>query len=383
VKRALLPLLLPLLLAVRADAQPPPGEAIRIYVGTYTGVGSESKGIYRLLLEPAKGSLRPEGEPTEAVSPSFLALSQDGKRLFAVNETGDAAADPAGGVSSFSLNPTSGALTPVNRNSSAGAAPCHLSLDQGDKHVLVANYWGGSVVVFPVQPDGRLGGPTSFVRHVGENPTPRDPGPHAHAVQVDPGNRFALVADLGLDKLFVYPYDAERGALGDAREVPLAKGAGPRHLAFHPDGKSVYVLNELSGTVTAFAYDPKDGSLRELQTATTLRAGFTGQNSSAEVAVSPDGRFLFASNRGPDEIATFRIDPASRKLELLRHQATGGQHPRHFAIDPTGSYLVVANRDSDSVVVFAIDSTTGMLSHAAGPVHVPKPACVLMRKAAP
>lgn len=380
VKRLLLPIVLPFLLGLRAEAQPVPPGAIRIYVGTYTD--GESKGIYRLLLDPQTGAIRSDGVPTETVSPSFLAFSKDGRRLFAVNETGDTATDPAGGVSSFSVDPATGAIKLLSRLSSAGAAPCHLSLDRDEKHVLVANYWGGSVAVFPIQGDGRLGNPASFVRHVGENPTPRDAGPHAHAVHVDPSNRYALVADLGLDQLFVYPYDAARGALGpDPRQVPLAKGAGPRHLTFDRDGKTVYVLNELNGTVTVFAYEPQDGSLRELQTATTLPEGFKGPNSSAEVVISPDGKFLYASNRGPDNIAIFAIDPQTRRLRPVGHQAAGGAHPRNFAIDPTGAFLLVVNRDSNNLVAFRIDPVTGLLAHAGGPVYVPRPVCVRMRKA--
>jgi 6-phosphogluconolactonase len=238
------------------------------------------------------------------------------------------------------------------------------------------------VTVFPVQGDGRLDNPTSYVRHLGENPTPRDAGPHPHAVHVDPSNRFALVADLGLDQLFVYPYDAARGALGpDPRQVPLAKGAGPRHLTFDPDGRTVYVLNELNGTVTAFAFEGKDGSLRELQTVSTLPKGWKGENRSAEIAMTPDGRFLYASNRGPDNIAIFSVDPKTRKLKAAGHQATGGKHPRHFAIDPTGAFLLVVNRDSNNLMAYRIDPATGGLQHVTGPIFVPRPACVRMRKA--
>jgi 6-phosphogluconolactonase len=379
VKQILLTVLLTGLAAVRAAAQPAPPGSIRVYVGTYTDTG-ESKGIYRFLLDPSTGALRPDGAPTESVSPSFLAFDKDGTRLFAVNETGDSPSDPAGGVSSFSVDPATGVLRPLDRVSSRGAAPCHLSLDGADGHVLVANYWGGSVAVFPVRADGRLGAATSYVEHRGAGPANRGAVAHAHAIQVDPSNRHALVADLGLDRLFVYAYDAARGVLGaHPGEVALARGAGPRHLTFDRDGRTVYVLNELNGTVTVFAYEAADGSLRELQTITTLPEGWKGENNSAELALSPDGRFLYASNRGPDDIAVFAVDPGTRRLRTVGRQATGGQHPRHFAIDPTGAFLLVANRDSNNLVVYRIDPETGRLRQAAGPVSVPRPVCLLMR----
>jgi 6-phosphogluconolactonase len=423
VKRLLMPLLLPLLAVVSSDAQSTktpqaqptktpdgkpskprgaqptkapaqpskPGEAprkvrdpkssrIRIFIGTYTGGDSESKGIYQMIFDPATGSLALDGTPTEAVSPSFLALNHDGRRLFAVNETGNSASDPPGGVSSFSVDPATGALTLVSRTSSAGAAPCHLSLDTTQEHVLLANYWGGSVMVLNLGADGRLGSASSYVRHTGDNPTPRDPGPHPHAVQVDPTNRWALVPDLGLDKVFVYPYDATRGTLGAAREFPMEKGAGPRHVAFDPEGRGVFVLNELNGTVISYTLDPADGTLLQLHSMSTLQPGFTGKNSSAEIALTPDGRYLYVSNRGPDEIAIFEVEGASRRLRRVGYQPTLGKHPRHFAIDPSGQFLVVANRDSNSIIVFKINQETGTLSPVAGPGRVPKPACVLLRR---
>jgi 6-phosphogluconolactonase len=280
------------------------------------------------------------------------------------------------------VDPATGELTLLSRNSSAGAAPCHVSLDREGKHVLVANYWGGSVAVFAVQPDGRLGAVTSFVRHTGVNPTPRDPGPHPHSVHVDPSNRWALVTDLGLDKLFVYRYYGDKGAISPAHEVALDKGAGPRHLAFDQDGRGFFVLNELNGTVVSFAFDPNDGSVTRQHTMSTLQPGFRGANSSAEVVVSRDGRFLYASNRGPNDIAIFEILRPSRELRLVGHQSTLGQHPRNFAIDSTGKFLVVANRDSNNVVAFRIDSMTGQLTPVGKPISVPSPACIRMRWAA-
>lgn len=362
-----------------SDAEPAPAGEVRVYVGTYTA--GESRGIYRLRLDLATGRLTPEGEPTEAKDPSFLVMSPDGTRLFAVNETGQSRSDAPGAVSAFSVDPATGALTFLNEQPSGGAAPCHLSLDRDGHHVLVANYWGGSVAVFPVGKDGRLGARTAFVQHVGENPTPReDAGPHAHSIHVDATGRHAVVADLGLDALFVYGFDSGRGRLARSpARVPLPPGSGPRHLAFHPDGRRVYVINELSSTVTAFDYESAAGSLRELQSVSTLPPDFAGANSTAEVAVAPDGRFLYGSNRGHDSLATFAIDAATGRLTPVGHQPTRGRHPRHFAIDPTGAYLVVANRDSDNLAVFRIDAGTGRLDPVGDPLRVPRPVCVRMR----
>ncbi|HET9317136.1 MAG TPA: lactonase family protein, partial [Vicinamibacteria bacterium] len=404
-KKILLPLLLPLLAVVPSDAESTktrdaqtkakPQKAVqasdkkrdskegrlRLVIGTYTGGNSGSKGIYQMIFDPANGSLKLDGAPTLAASPSFLAFSQDGKTLYAVNETGNAAADPPGGVSSFAVDPGTGALTQLSRTSSGGAAPCHLSLDSAQQHVLVANYWGGSITALKVGRDGRLGGAASFVQHKG-SAAPRQVDeappakPHPHAVQVDPTGRWALVPDLGLDKVFAYPYDAARGAFGVPREFGVPPGAGPRHLVFDHDGRGVFLLNELNGTVASFSFNPVDGTLAQMQQVSALRPGHVGANSSAEIALTPDGLFLYASNRGPDQIAIFRVERPARGLSLVGFQGTLGKHPRHFAIDPSGSFLVVANRDTDSVVVFRIDPKAGTLSSVAGPVRVPRPACV-------
>jgi 6-phosphogluconolactonase len=361
---------------------PTPVPPLRLYVGTYTN--GEAKGIYQLRLQPGPGtaSVQEERPPTSAVSPSFLVMNQDGTRLFAVNETGESADDAAGGVSSYAVDKATGELRLVSRSSSFGPAPCHISLDREEKHVLVANYWGGSIAVFPVLADGRLGAATAFVRHTGTNPTPRDPGPHAHAIEVDPTNRFVFVADLGLDKVFVYDYDGEKGTLGpEPLEVTLPKGSGPRHIAFAAEGATVYVLNELNATVSVLAWEPEKKALRRFQTISTLSEVYKGPNSSAELAVSPDGRFLYASNRGPDDIAIFAIEPGPGTLTPVGLQSTGGKHPRHFAIDPSGEFLVAANRDTDSLNLFRIDRATGLLTPA-GEFKTPRPVCVSIRRLA-
>ena len=366
--------------AAPAAAEP---AGVRVYVGTYTS--GDSKGIYRLRLDLTTGALSPEGEPTETVSPSFLALHPDGRVLYAVNETGDGPEGESGGVSAFAIDPASGALRLLGQQPSGGPAPCHLSLDREARHLLVANYWGGSVSVFPLEAEGRLGAATQLVRHTGGTSAPgRDPGPHAHFVGLDATNRFALVADLGRDEVLVYRFEPGSGRLeaNDPPALSLGEGSGPRHLAFHPDGRHLFVINELASTVSVLSFDPEAGVLQELQTVTTLPEGYSGSNSTAEVEVSSDGRFLYGSNRGHDSIAIFAIDPESRRLTPLGHESTRGEAPRHFALDPTGSYLLAANQRGDSIAVFRVDPATGGLAPVGEPYPLPSPVCLKMVRVA-
>lgn len=348
-------------------------ESVRVYVGTYTS--GPGQGIYRLELDLASGALTPDGAPTQADQPSFLAWSPDGTRLFAVEETGEVRTATSGFVRSFAVDAASGDLKPLGRQPSGGAGPCHVSASRDGRHVFVANYAGGSVSVLPVAPDGQLGAATAFVQHPAG---PEGAVPHAHSVDLDPAGARLLVADLGLDAVFAYPFDAAKGTLGLPARAALPKGAGPRHVAFHPSGTHFYVIDELDATVTVFRY--ADGTATPVQTVPTLPAGFAGRNSTAEIAVSPDGRFVYGSNRGHDSIAIFAVDPAAKTLTPAGHQPSGGKHPRHFAIDPTGAFLLAANRDSDNVVVFRIDRATGALTPVGEPVRVPKAVCLLMRR---
>jgi 6-phosphogluconolactonase len=366
--------------AEAAKPGPKPGK-IRVYVGTYTS--GASKGIYRLDLDPKTGALTPAGEPAETVSPSFLALHPSGRFLYAVNETGDARTDPPGGVSAFAIDGKTGALTFLNRQTSGGPAPCHLWVDSQGRYVLVANYWGGNVEVLPIEADGRLGAPAQLVQHEGRGPHERQDGPHAHSVKLDPGETLALVGDLGLDLLVAYRFDRAQGKLTpyEAGSAKMAPGAGPRHFTFDPRGRVVYVLNELNATITALRFDAAARTLTELQTVPTLPAGFTGPNTTAEIVASPDGRFVYASNRGHDSIAIFAVDGASGKLTPAGHQSTLGKTPRNFAIDPTGRFLLAANQKSDSIVVFRIDARTGALTPVGKPVPVPTPVYIRMTAA--
>ncbi|MGD0694877.1 MAG: lactonase family protein [Terriglobia bacterium] len=352
------------------------GEYI-VYVGTYTG--PKSQGIYAFRFNVGNGQATAPTLVAQTRNPSFLAVDPSRQFLYAVNEVGDYRGQKSGGVSAFSIDRKTGKLTFLNEVASRGADPCHVSLDRTGKFVLVANYTSGSVAVFPVLADGRLGDASAFIQHHGSSVNhERQEGPHAHMISVTSDNRFALAADLGLDELLVYRFDASRGTL-TPNDPPFAKvqpGLGPRHFAFHPDGKLVYLISEMGSTITAFFYNPMIGGLHEIETVSTLPKDFKGQNDCAEIAVHPSGKFLYGSNRGHDSIAVFSIDPRRGTLTLLEHVSTQGKTPRNFAIDPTGSYLFAANQDSDSIVVFKIDRATGRLIPTGQKLDVPSPVCV-------
>lgn len=349
-----------------------------VYIGTYTR--GKSKGIYRFELNSRTGKLTPAGVTSGVENPSFLAIHPNGKYLYSANETARFRGRKTGSVAAFRIDPKTGALAKLNERSSGGGGPCHLVVDPQGKNVLVANYGGGSVAVLPLEKDGRLEKASSFVQHTGSSVNPRrQKGPHAHSINVDRGNRFAVAADLGLDKLLVYKFDAGKGTLtaNEPAFVATAPGAGPRHFAFHPNGQNAYVINELKLTVTAFDYDPQHGTLTPKQTISTLPKGYKGTGlSTAEVQVHPSGKFLYGSNRGHNSIAVFRIDQKSGRLAAVEHQPTGGKTPRNFGIDPSGRFLLAANQSSDSVVVFRIDQTTGALTPTGHKVEVPTPVCV-------
>lgn len=346
--------------------------AYRVYIGTFTGRGS--KGIYLMQMDAASGSLTKPELVAEANSPAFLALHPNHQFLYSVNELNN------GTVSAFAIDTQSGKLTPLNQQPSAGHGPTHLTVDAEGKNVLVANYNSGSVAVLPIGSDGKLEAPSSTDQHKGTGADPsRQEGPHAHCFSVDPGNRFALSCDLGLDKVFVYRLDdaAHTIAPNDPPFVTVAPGAGPRHLSFSPDGHRVYVVNEMACTVTGFDYDAGQGSLHEFQSISTLPADFHGQKSTAEVAVHRSGKFLYASNRGDaNSIAIFTIDPSSGKLTAAGHVSTQGKAPRDFTIDPSGTWLLAANQDTNNIVEFRIDQETGALTPTGVNIAAPTPVCV-------
>jgi 6-phosphogluconolactonase len=363
-------------------AAPEPG-VLRVYVGTYTGgAGAEkSQGIYVLDLDLSSGKLGGPRLAGLAIDPSFLAIHPNRKLLYAVSERSEVEGRNGGAVLGFSIDPETGKLELLNQQSSRGAGPCHLIVDRAGRNVLVANYGSGSVACLPIDGDGRLREASSFIQHQGLGNDPaRQEGPHAHSINLDAAGRFAITADLGLDKVFVYRFDGAAGTLM-ANDPPFAKVApasGPRHFAFHPDGRFGYVINEMANTVTGFAYDAGAGSLHEIQTISTLPEGFRGTSHTAEIQVHPSGKFLYGSNRGHDSIAIYAIDAQTGKLAPVGIEPTQGKNPRNFAVDPTGAYLLAENGDSGTIVVFRIDPRTGALRPTGQTVRVPKPVCIKM-----
>ena len=355
-----------------------------LFIGTYSG--AKSKGIYAARMDLATGALNSLGLAAQTPNPTFLAIDSKRRYLFAANEISRYNGKRAGSISAFSINPETGRLSPIDQHSSIGSGPCDIILDAADRNILVANYGSGSLAVFPVLPDGRFGENTAFIQNAGKSIDPsRQEGPHAHCMVLDAANRFAFACDLGLDKTFICKFDAARGTLtpNDPPFVPAKPGSGPRHLAFHPDGRHAYIIHELNSTISVFDYDAEHGALKELQTISTLPEDFKGHTIAAEIEVHPSGKFLYASNRGHDSIAVFAIDPVKGSLASVEYQPAQGKTPRHFTFDPTGRYLLVANQDSDNVIVFAIDANTGRLKATGQMLAVPAPTCITFASPAP
>jgi 6-phosphogluconolactonase len=355
-----------------------------VYIGTYTG--PKSKGIYLFRLQtenrevPQNITLVPLGVATETPSPSFLAVDMGRHLLFAVNEIDSFEGRASGAVSAFQIDPGTGKLTAINQRPSMGTGPCHLALDHFRKNLVVANYNSGSVAVLPISADGHLGEASDVVQHSGSSVNPdRQKGPHAHCITFDPAYRFVFVCDLGLDKIMAYRLDEGKGKLtpGDPPFTPVKAGAGPRHMAFRPDGRFAYVINELNSTVTTFGYMTSTGRLHEIATVSSLPPHFEGNNSGAELTVHPSGRFLYASNRGNDTVVLFAIDPSKGTLTYVDEQGSGGKTPRHFGIDASAKYMVICNQNSDNMLACAIDGATGRLKPSGVLASAPSPVCAL------
>ena len=353
-----------------------------VYVGTYT---NGDDGIYRYRMDLKTGALEPAGT-TPAYNPFFLLADRTGKLLYATvsRDGGEDGAYIEGEVAAYAIEP-SGELTLLNTERAHGAFPCYLELDRAQRHLLVGNYNSGSVAVLPVAEDGRLGAATDVVQHSGSSVNEeRQEGPHVHSVVLDPAERFAYAADLGIDRHMIYAFDAGAGKLTPASQpwAETVPGAGPRHFSFDPDGARAYLLNELDGTVTLFDFDADSGGLSERQTISALPADFTDENYAADLSIPPPGDFLYCTNRGHDSIAVFAIDRESGLLTFIAHEPAQGSWPWNLEIDPAGRFMLAANYESDSVAVWRIDSGTGRLTPAGHGAEVPKPTGVVMAPAA-
>ena len=352
-------------------------EPFLVYFGTYTG--AKSKGIYVSRFDTATGKLSAPALAAETVNPSFVTIAPNHHLLFAVNETEQFNGQASGAVSAFKLDAATGKLDFLDQQPSGGTDPCHVMADPGGRYVFVANYSSGSVAAFPVEPNGSLDPASSVIQHHGSSVNrERQAGPHAHCVAVDAADHRVFVCDLGLDKVMIYRFNETSGLLtpDETPSAGLKPGSGPRHIAFSPDGRFAYVISEMGGTLTAFAYNPEHGALNEIQTVSTLPEDFHGKNTSAEAALLPSGKFIYGSNRGDDSLAVFAVDEASGRLTFVEHQSSRGKTPRCFAIDPTGQYLIAANQNSDNVVVFRINAQTGKLTWTGQTVEVGSPVCV-------
>ncbi|ALW86517.1 hypothetical protein AUC43_16365 [Hymenobacter sedentarius] len=345
-----------------------------VYVGTNVAAEQEST-IFLYRLSPATGALTRISAQRGGANPTYLTMDAGRRFLYAVSETQTFKGAKGGGVSTFAVDRRTGDLALLNQQPSNGASPCYISLDHSGKVALVANYVSGTVSLLPLQPDGKLAPATATDQHEGSGPHKNQNGPHAHCIIPDPANAFAFAVDLGTDKVYVYRLNPAQGQLALMPEPAFVArpGAGPRHLTFHPNGKLAYLINELNSTVTALVYDPTAGKFRELQTLSALPAGFVGDNSCADIHVSPNGRFLYASNRGHNSIAVFAIDASSGTLTPVQDVDTQGKTPRNFALDPSGRLLLVANQNSNNVVTYRIDQQTGLLTPTGQTAEVPSP----------
>jgi len=354
----------------------------RVFIGTYTTGDSISKGVYTCEFDTETGKLTEPRLAIELKNPSFLAVHPSGKFLYAVNEVSEGSGRGQGAVTALKIN-ADGSLTKINHQPSEGGAPCHCNVDATGTSLLIANYGGGNVAVYPIGEDGALKPMSCNIQHEGSSvDKSRQEAPHAHSINLSSDNRFAYAADLGLDKIMIYAFDAENHLLTPAKQPAalVTPGGGPRHFSIHPSGKFAYTNNEMTMVVTAFSRNPDDGSLLAIQEISTIPAGYEGRKSTAECLVHPSGKFLYVSNRGHETITAFTIDQETGLLTYVENEPTGGNEPRNFFIEPGGKWLLAENQNSDSVFVFSIDQKTGELNPTGDWVKVGRPVCIRMVK---
>ena len=369
---AALPFALPACSSVKEGKS---GNTYMVYVGTYAK--AEETGIFGFRLNPNTGALKRVLAIPGGPNPSFLTLDAERRNLYAVNEIDDFNGSKTGAVSTFAVNQETGDLTLVSQHATLGANPCYVSVDQDKRFLFVANYSGGNVAVFPIQKTGEVGPAVDMAQHIGKGPHPNQEGAHAHCFLPDPAETYFFSADLGIDQVIGYTLNRATGQLSPGKRAFTTRpGAGPRILTFHPNGRFAYLICELNATMYALAYDAYQGTFREIQMVTTLPAGYEGTSYCAHVVVSPDGRFLYGSNRGHNSLVVYAIDTDTGELALVEHVGVRGDWPRHFTLDPTGNILLVANQRSNNLATFRVNQKTGKLTFTGHTQELPAPVCV-------
>ncbi|GAB3838859.1 lactonase family protein [Hymenobacter jeollabukensis] len=347
-----------------------------LYIGTYGPAEQDNLFLYRL--HPGTGELTRVAGFRGGLKPGFLTLSADHRFLYAINASLEFQGQSSGSVRAFAVDQRTGALSGLNEQPSGGAGPCYVSLTPGGRAALVANYFGGTVSALPVRADGQLDPPAVIDQHQGAGPHKNQDRAHAHCILPDPAGRYALAVDLGNDQVLSYPLTNGAAALQLPPKTAFRTqpGAGPRHLAFHPNGRWAYLINELNSTITALSYDATTGTCAELHTVPALPPGFTGPNACADVHVSPDGRFVYGSNRGHDSLVVLAVDAGTGRLTLVEHVSTQGKTPRNFTLAPDGRLLLVANQNSNNIFSYHVDAASGRLRPTGYSAEVPAPVCL-------
>ena len=353
-----------------------------IFVGTYTKkeahVDGKAEGIYLFEMNPESGDLRMAGINRDIVNPSFLTISPDKKHLYAVNET-TPADGPSGSISAFEIEPENLSLGFLNQRSSHAFAPCHVNIDEKGACLVVANYLGGTIAVYKRNEEGFLSEATDIKKLEGSGTPAEQDASHPHSAVFSPDNRFVFVPDKGTDKIMIFELDHDNGKLEPAEPAytSVQKGAGPRHFTFHPQGHFAYVINELDASINAFQYDYTTGRLTEIQQIPTIPGDYQGFNACADIHISPDGKFLYGSNRGHDSIAVYAIDEQSGQLSLVEYESVQGIFPRNFMIDRSGTFLYAANQNTDNIVAFRINRENGELDPTGFKISCPTPVCMV------
>lgn len=347
------------------------------YIGTYTQ--GDSEGIYGFTLDTESGSIENINVAAKLENPTYISIDKNNKYLFSVVKSPDEKNLESNGISAYFLNSSTGELKLINYETLEGKSPCHVSIDKNNRYVFSANYHEGTLSIFPIIDAGSVAMPSDIIKHSGSGPNKeRQEAPHVHFVSLSPDEKYLFAVDLGTDRIEAYDFDFEKGKLhhNSNLSISLKPGCGPRHLVFHPNGKFIYVITELSSEVVVLEYNPQDFNVKEIEYISTLPNDFNEENTGAAIHISSDGRYLYTSNRGHNSIAVFSVDEETGKLQLISHHSTLGDGPRDFNIDPTGRFLIAANQNTSNIVTYCINSEAGILKHIGESIEIPNPVCV-------